>query len=540
MLPVARPPRRDVRETLDEAREAGQRFRRDVYVPLVAGIFFLLGISCMLGIWAGPSAGPAARFLFVPTSCFVGTTMQCLFFLALLPTDAFLMRVFFWYAWPFNCLVVIALCIFVGVAKVGELPPICRTVGLERAWHGCWLEWLEVASLAMWTLTVSCTCLIVLRAGWRGSRTHALEVAWRSAGVSAGILTPGVIAMGLGGALGAGVVARPPLYAVLWFLETLSLCCFCALGHAPAVRSLLQHRLAMQGEGMRTAAGIAALIGGRSAPDVIAFAHSHLRAIPASQISEAVLRSSVRRLSVYAMSKPVRMGDIDAFISHSHHDDAAVRIEAIHAWRARFIATYGREPLCWVDVYCIDPRHFEECISSLPVFLAQSRHLLVLVGRTYLSRLWTVAELFVFLEMGAELADIEAVALAEWRDSADAPTAGAPPEAQLPPEPPAGGRTGASLEASVAAFDVRRCQCVSPEDRTILLSIVRQSFAGLDAFNERIRMLLASMLGLQLPATGAPEGAHGHVEAGTGCHCIGSAAETHSTSGAHAYYGRLL
>jgi hypothetical protein len=550
--PQGPPARRDIRETLDEAREAGQRFRRGVYIPLVVGIFFVLGISGLIDFWAGPSSGHTTRYLMVPFTSFAGTTMQCLFFLALLPTDAFLMRVFFWHAWPFYCLIMIGMCIFMGVVKVLGLPPVCRTVGLERGLNGCWLEWLEVATLVIWALLISSTCLIVLR--WRGSKTHALEVAWRRAGVSAGILTPPVIAMGVGGALDAGVVARPQLYPVLWALTTLSLCCFCALGHAPALRSLLQHRLAMQGESMRTAAGIAAMIGGREAPEVIAFARSHLRAIPASQISEAVIRSSARRLDVYEMSKPVRMGDIDAFISHSHYDDPAARLEAIHAWRARFIATYGREPLCWMDVYCIDPRHFEQCISSLPVFLAQSHNLLVLVGRTYLSRLWTLAELYVFLEMGGQLADIEAVALGEWQASAvalgetrasaptaDAPTAGARPGAQLPTAPPSGGGTGVSLETSVAAFDVRRCQCASPEDRMILLSIVRQSFAGLDAFNARIRELLASILGLELPAVEASEGADGPepVAAGEGSHSVAvtveAAAATASTTGAHGY-----
>ena len=43
----------------------------------------------------------------------------------------------------------------------------------------------------------------------------------------------------------------------------------------------------------------------------------------------------------------------------------------------------------------------------LPVFLAGCKQLFIVCGPTYLERLWCVLELFVFIEMGGSIEDVE-------------------------------------------------------------------------------------------------------------------------------------
>merc|ERR1719433_2254780 len=89
---------------------------------------------------------------------------------------------------------------------------------------------------------------------------------------------------------------------------------------------------------------------------------------------------------------PVRLGEIDVFVSHSWHDDPDAKWQALQAWRVDFKARFKREPLCWIDKLCIDQTNIKEDLTCLPVYLAGSQGLLILHGETYLTRLWCVLE----------------------------------------------------------------------------------------------------------------------------------------------------
>lgn len=60
-----------------------------------------------------------------------------------------------------------------------------------------------------------------------------------------------------------------------------------------------------------------------------------------------------------------------------------------------------------VDKYCLDQTRILDSLAVLPLSLAGCRKLVIFYGPSYLSRLWCIIELFVFLEMGKELSDIE-------------------------------------------------------------------------------------------------------------------------------------
>ena len=95
------------------------------------------------------------------------------------------------------------------------------------------------------------------------------------------------------------------------------------------------------------------------------------------------------------------IGRVDAFVSHSWHDDPDSQFAAFSAWMARFQAEHdGRTPSCWYDRACIDYSNTGLSIACLPCYLAGCKELVVLAGPTFMRRLWCIMELFSFVQMG--------------------------------------------------------------------------------------------------------------------------------------------
>ena len=61
----------------------------------------------------------------------------------------------------------------------------------------------------------------------------------------------------------------------------------------------------------------------------------------------------------------------------------------------RFEEENGFEPTLWIDKFCIDQEDIGEALRYLPVYVAASNMVVLLIGPTYLSRLWCLWELFV-------------------------------------------------------------------------------------------------------------------------------------------------
>merc|ERR1712224_689770 len=81
------------------------------------------------------------------------------------------------------------------------------------------------------------------------------------------------------------------------------------------------------------------------------------------------------------------LGEVDAFVSHSWHDDAGAKWTALQLWREEFKqANNLREPSLWIDKYCINQNDIENSLACLPVFLSGCKRLLILCGTTYLDR----------------------------------------------------------------------------------------------------------------------------------------------------------
>ena len=119
----------------------------------------------------------------------------------------------------------------------------------------------------------------------------------------------------------------------------------------------------------------------------------------------------------------------DFFVSHSWRDSPELKWAALQKVAAAFEAEYGREPTLWIgsplvieqgtslpppacharfedprfarlpaDKYCIDQANITSSLRYLPVYVAMSRKVLLLLGDSYFTRLWCVWELYVIGE----------------------------------------------------------------------------------------------------------------------------------------------
>eukprot|EP00928_Gymnodinium_smaydae_P048351 TRINITY_DN32312_c0_g1_i1.p1 TRINITY_DN32312_c0_g1~~TRINITY_DN32312_c0_g1_i1.p1 ORF type:complete len:521 (-),score=50.92 TRINITY_DN32312_c0_g1_i1:116-1678(-) len=219
------------------------------------------------------------------------------------------------------------------------------------------------------------------------------------------------------------------------------------------------------------AAGIASVIGSCDAKVVMTKAAARCRAVSLDLVTKRDFSSNTPvqdGLNLNHYTQVTRIGFVDAFISHSWHDDADAKWDALQAWRHRFKSEHGREPICWIDKYSIDQNDISDDLLCLPVFLAGSRELVILFGETYLNRLWCVMEVLIFLHMRGESAQEAAVMCPATKNHENASV----------------------LAARINRFSVRNAACTKPEDLEMLLAIVEAGFGGFARFDQMVVSLL--------------------------------------------------
>lgn len=216
-----------------------------------------------------------------------------------------------------------------------------------------------------------------------------------------------------------------------------------------------------------SAASIAALVGqGKcSAKTALSSASERFRSIRICDLTFEDLADRTPNPKLFERSVPAKLGDCDAFVSHSWEDNALAKWEALQDWRAAFLAQHKREPAIWLDKCCIDQNNIHEDLRSLPVFLAGCNSLVVLCGTTYLSRLWCIMELFTFVHMGGEHSDVTFVPVLRQESRSE------------------------DLEAVTGGFralDAQNCRCFHSEDKVRMLSIINKASGDLSDFNKSI------------------------------------------------------
>jgi len=245
---------------------------------------------------------------------------------------------------------------------------------------------------------------------------------------------------------------------------------------AAARRRVHAYLLALRRQGeARQAALVAHLVGRRGARRALQSGVESFCGLPFSALTAEDFISATDS-GLYSRTRSARLGEVDVFVSHSWHDSGEAKWAMLCRWAEHFEERHGREPLIWLDKGCINQQAIDESLSSLPVYLAGCRELLVLAGETYTRRLWCVMEMLVFLRMGGS-ADRVTVLPVPTRSDARSSNAF---ETML--------RRTASL---FEAFDAREASCFHPEDRQRLLGVMEAGFGSLPVFNTVVRRIFA-------------------------------------------------
>mmetsp|Transcript_115241 Transcript_115241/g.325651 ORF Transcript_115241/g.325651 Transcript_115241/m.325651 type:complete len:526 (+) Transcript_115241:104-1681(+) len=283
----------------------------------------------------------------------------------------------------------------------------------------------------------------------------------------------GGVAMGLGVAcmmvLEAGLRTYIDAYSYLWcsfvWVCTGAVCTSSRRGRLLAFLG----RIGTDGE-VEAAAMIASAVGTHGIEKTLDLAKRTFHGLPIEALEPDDLATN-QGSALYTMTKKVRFGEVDAFISHSWSDSGDLKWSALQRWRSRFAFSNGRQPIVWLDKACINQNNVTNSLACLPVFLAGCAQLVVLVGPTYPRRLWCCIELFTFLRMGGELERIIVI----------------PIDANGSTE-----TVSESIMQEFKTFDAKKAMCFYEKDRQHLLSVIEAGFGNFDVFNEIVRHALVA------------------------------------------------
>ena len=341
----------------------------------------------------------------------------------------------------------------VACQKLGRgLGTMAFALGLPVAW-----------ALAQEEDSFVVTPRVALRASWRYFRV--IFIIW-----SLMWLLTVVAATSLGASFESEPVLASLVVCAACFMLVAVLC-------SPGNRSRIHERLGRLGTlgSLTAASGIAARLNNRDPKVAMVFAEKRFRGLSFDRLSREDFDSN-QDTGLHSRTLAKTLGHVDCFVSHSWHDPADEKWAALQKWAAAFASREDRHPLLWLDKACIDQNDIAENLASLPIFLAGCRHLLVLIGTTFCERLWCVMEIFTFLKMGAPLANITCLDIMySGGDLLDDLLA-----------------QHARLAERFSTFDVDKAKCFVEEERQRLLAVIESSFGTAAAFNSLVHGLIQS------------------------------------------------
>lgn len=98
-----------------------------------------------------------------------------------------------------------------------------------------------------------------------------------------------------------------------------------------------------------------------SAAELFAMAEAHFRVVAFERLHAADLHvleggprepSTADGPSLAERSRPAKLGECDAFVSHSWQDDADAKWVTLTAWATHFQRLEERTPMLWLGAYC--------------------------------------------------------------------------------------------------------------------------------------------------------------------------------------------
>lgn len=457
---------RTVGSLLQEARREGQLRRWGV-----SSFCLALGLSAMLvgslfGLYSTSLGPPYHWSWYFGTSCRTAGLFGLL--LGILPSYRRTIV-------AANAGTIMVSLLFEGLAAMS------MAEGLGRDDHCCVFDgqthvegpcWFAVFSESSNALSLVIGCLLTLRLLFvllrHGGSPRVLLALWRFLSRTHFLLAFFYLRLfiwrvGYGGKLHVAGISTNAVVTGIFSLATALNC----------LRRKVQVQMASLGQ-VSSAAGIAALMGNQEPAELLKAAPRRFRRVALERIyfDDMILPvqgplapSEVSRF--YQFSQPARLGSVDAFVSHSWHDDAPKKWKVLQNWRSKFRGARGREPWLWIDRFCIDQTDVASDLACMPVFLAGCKRMLILWGRTYLQRLWCICEIYIFLEMGGLPSQIEIQVVAETREEVQ------------------------KIQADIESFDVASARCFKPTDQDRLRTMIRASYpCGFDEFNCKLREAL--------------------------------------------------
>ena len=280
-----------------------------------------------------------------------------------------------------------------------------------------------------------------------------------------------------------------------WLVALLSLACL-----RDRIQSLLRRCVAGSSaeSALQTsaAAGVAALLGGVDTEKALVRALNTFRALPASELTLEDLASSAPSPELHGKTILAETGEVDYFVSHSWRDPSESKWNALQqvleddpaaneTRKGSSSSLLKGETLLWFDKACVNQTSITISLQSLPIHLAGCKSLLILAGPTYVTRLWTLMEVFVFVHAGGSISRIKVAPLGEvaernaswdpggWRDELRA-------------------TSKRRVRTRFGAIDVRAARCSDQEVRQQLLAIVESAFGDMRSFNTLVGGLLTS------------------------------------------------
>eukprot|EP00928_Gymnodinium_smaydae_P011181 TRINITY_DN14154_c1_g1_i1.p1 TRINITY_DN14154_c1_g1~~TRINITY_DN14154_c1_g1_i1.p1 ORF type:complete len:723 (+),score=64.88 TRINITY_DN14154_c1_g1_i1:27-2195(+) len=221
-----------------------------------------------------------------------------------------------------------------------------------------------------------------------------------------------------------------------------------------------------------------------SSEDILNLARATLRCLDWRHLSIDVLkgdlvdRGGLTSSTCEALARPLHDGEerIDFFVSHSWHDDAESKHEQLREIAAEFIQQHGREPTFWLDHVCIDQANILDGLRTLPVNILSCDKLIVLCGKSYLSRLWCAWEMCTRMSFDQPEVALDSIILR-----------------------PLEGVTTADLRQRFNKFDILQARCYDPNEEARVKAVVRA--LGPKRFNYMVKMLGDGKLKLTLSSS---------------------------------------
>ena len=244
--------------------------------------------------------------------------------------------------------------------------------------------------------------------------------------------------------------------------------------------------LGTRGNETQRAAAVAGLCGEVAPSKVLADATALFRAVSVSSLraadfassgvavgastsaAAAAVSASDSAVGLGERSYKAKLGEIDAFLSHSWKDEEfwpGKKYEALERWAAANEAkNQGQGPTIWLDKMCIDQNDIDAALACLPVFLSGCKGMLVIAGPSYTTRLWCIMEIFTYIQMTRGIAD-----------------------EQIAVVPIGEGTALEGIKESFRSFRGEKAECFKKSDKEKMLGVIEGSFGDFVYFNKAVR-----------------------------------------------------